>query len=156
MGTYQPRLPATAPTRINVRRLKVPFPRKLKRWWYDDNPYLTHFFNALSSVFPEGEKFFINSVRNYQDEIVDPALKSEVTAFIAQEAHHGQSHKALNQLIEDNGASHNMTKKKMTMFINNMRKVLGSESCELNKLDRLQERFRLLDLETFIEGKNYE
>ena len=42
------------------------------------------------------------------------------------------------------------------MFINNMRKVLGSESCELNKLDRLQERFRLLDLETFIEGKNYE
>tara|TARA_Y100000589_G_scaffold178401_1_gene168970 strand:+ start:396 stop:623 length:228 start_codon:yes stop_codon:yes gene_type:complete len=62
----------------------------------------------------------------------------------------------LFQLIEDNGASHNMTKKKMTMFINNMRKVLGSESCELNKLDRLQERFRLLDLETFIEGKNYE
>ena len=59
----------------------------------------------------------------------------------------------LFQLIEDNGASHNMTKKKMTMFINNMRKVLGSESCELNKLDRLQERFRLLDLETFIEGK---
>ena len=54
----------------------------------------------------------------------------------------------LFQLIEDNGASHNMTKKKMTMFINNMRKVLGSESCELNKLDRLQERFRLLDLET--------
>ena len=62
----------------------------------------------------------------------------------------------LFQLIEDNGVSHNMTKKKMTMFINNMRKVLGSESCELNKLDRLQERFRLLDLETFIEGKNYE
>ena len=62
----------------------------------------------------------------------------------------------LFQLIEDNGASHNMTKKKMTMFINNMRKVLGSESCELNKLDRLQERFRLLDLETFIKGKNYE
>ena len=31
----------------------------------------------------------------------------------------------LFQLIEDNGASHNMTKKKMTMFINNMRKVLA-------------------------------
>lgn len=62
----------------------------------------------------------------------------------------------LFQLIEGNGATHNMTKKKMTMFINNMRKVLGSEICELNKLERLQERFRLLDLETFIEGKEYE
>jgi len=103
MGTYQPRLPAAAPTRITVRQLRIPFPRKLKRWWYDGNPYLTHFFNALSSTFPEGEKFFINSVRNYQDVIVDPALKGEVKKFIAQEAHHGQSHKALNQLIEDNG-----------------------------------------------------
>ena len=62
----------------------------------------------------------------------------------------------LFQLIEGNDATHNMTKKKMTMFINNMRKVLGSEICELNKLERLQERFRLLDLETFIEGKEYE
>ena len=67
-----------------------------------------------------------------------------------------QINKNLFQLIEGNGATHNMTKKKMTMFINNMRKVLGSEICELNKLERLQERFRLLDLETFIEGKEYE
>ena len=103
MGTYQSRLPTTAPTRITVRRLKVPFPRTLRRWWYDGNPYLTHFFNALSSVFPEGEKFFIHSVRNYQGDIVDPILKSEVKTFIAQEAHHGQSHKALNQLIEESG-----------------------------------------------------
>ena len=33
---------------------------------------------ALSSVFPDGEDFFVKSVRHYRDQITDPALKKQV------------------------------------------------------------------------------
>ena len=36
-------------------------------FWNDGDPVLTRFFDALSIHFPDGERFFIQSVRNYQD-----------------------------------------------------------------------------------------
>ena len=52
-------------------------------------------FNALSLTFPIGERLFIDSVRNYRDQL-SGALLAETKAFIAQEAIHSREHVGLN------------------------------------------------------------
>lgn len=74
-----------------------------QRYWLDGHPLKTHVMNALSAVFPVGERFFIDSVRLYEDKIQDPALRQEVKTFIAQEAHHTKEHIALNKSLAEQG-----------------------------------------------------
>src|SRR5699024_1484450 len=54
--------------------------------WHADGPNVTQFMNALSLLFPAGERMFIDAVRSYRDDIPDPDLKKAATAFIGQEA----------------------------------------------------------------------
>jgi len=56
----------------------------------------SHFAATLSALFPDGEDFFVRSVRHYRDQITDPVLKRQVAGFIGQEAMHGREHRALN------------------------------------------------------------
>lgn len=76
---------------------KLPADRILD--WHGDGPAITAFVNALSVMYPEGERFFIQSVRHFRDAIDDPALKSAVTAFIGQEAMHGREHDNWNEAL---------------------------------------------------------
>jgi len=50
-------------------------------------------------VFPDGEDFFVRSVRNFRDEITDPELKRQVAGFIGQEAMHGREHRVFNDRL---------------------------------------------------------
>jgi predicted metal-dependent hydrolase len=63
----------------------------------------SHFTAALSSLFPDGEDFFVRSVRHYRDRITDPALKRQVAGFIGQEAVHGREHRELNDRLAELG-----------------------------------------------------
>lgn len=65
--------------------------------WHGDGRAVTAFINALSVIFPEGERFFIDSVRHYREQIKDPALKEAVKGFIGQEAMHGREHERWNE-----------------------------------------------------------
>lgn len=67
--------------------------------WHSGNAFKTAYFNALSMLFPIGEKFFIDSVRHFRDQIDDPRLLSEITAFQGQEAMHRQEHQHYNETI---------------------------------------------------------
>jgi predicted metal-dependent hydrolase len=58
---------------------------------------------VLSSLFPEGEDFFVRSVRNYRSRIDEPTLKSQVAGFIGQEAMHGREHRAFNDRLAELG-----------------------------------------------------
>ncbi|KTC63586.1 metal-dependent hydrolase [Pseudomonas fluorescens ABAC62] len=60
--------------------------------WHEQGPFITHFFNALSLLFPQGELFFMDSVRHYRQRVEDPALKKEIQGFIGQEAMHSREH----------------------------------------------------------------
>ena len=101
MGTYQH--PIASTLEVRPRQVDFHFPADLPRHWYNDNPYITHVLNALSAVFPEGERFFIETVRHYQPQIKDPALSKDIRGFIGQEAHHGNQHEEFNQLVERHG-----------------------------------------------------
>nr|WHW29701.1 putative metal-dependent hydrolase [uncultured bacterium] len=67
--------------------------------WLDDDPFLTAFFNALSISFPAGEKFFIDSVRLFKDEISDPVLIEEIKGFCGQEGFHRREHQRYNEAL---------------------------------------------------------
>lgn len=64
--------------------------------WHGDGVGVTQFINALSVFFPAGERFFIDSVRNYLSHIDDPQLQAAVRGFIGQEAMHGREHDRWN------------------------------------------------------------
>ena len=79
------------------------FSEDSKRYWYADNSFLTTFWTTLSSLFPEGETFFVDSVKNYRHEIKDQLLKDQVSGFIGQEALHPKEHQALNDMADPHG-----------------------------------------------------
>jgi hypothetical protein len=63
----------------------------------------SHLVAALSSVFPDGEDFFVRSVRHYRDQIDDAELKHQVAGFIGQEVTHGREHRAFNDHLDTLG-----------------------------------------------------
>ncbi|HEY3811571.1 MAG TPA: metal-dependent hydrolase [Acidimicrobiales bacterium] len=69
----------------------------------DGDLILSHVTAALSSVFPDGEDFFVRSVRRFRDQITDPELKRQVNGFIGQEAMHGREHRAFNDHLSQLG-----------------------------------------------------
>lgn len=77
----------------------------IPRWWFGDDAFKTRFFDAMSLLFPEGEKFFIQCVRDYRDQITDPTLLAQVKDFTYQEGQHGMVHTAYNRRIADQGVA---------------------------------------------------
>jgi predicted metal-dependent hydrolase len=67
--------------------------------WLDNNAFLTAFFNTMSITFPVGEKFFIDSVRHYRGDIIDPALLQNIKGFCGQEGFHRREHQRYNEQL---------------------------------------------------------
>ncbi|SFM57234.1 metal-dependent hydrolase [Marinobacter pelagius] len=88
---------------IKPQRMGFEFGEQVPRYWLNDNYLLSHMMNALSVLFPQGEQFFVDSVRQFRDQITDPKLKEEVRGFIGQEAMHSLEHIAMNQHVRDQG-----------------------------------------------------
>ena len=74
-----------------------------KHFAADGDIILSHLAASLSAVFPDGEDFFVRSVRNFRDQITDPELKRQVAGFIGQEALHGREHRAFNNRLAELG-----------------------------------------------------
>ncbi len=77
---------------IPVRRPDLELSREIPRHWNGGDAFASHFFDALSSTFPDGEAFFVRSVQRYRDRIDDPALRRAMQAFAGQEAQHRRQH----------------------------------------------------------------
>jgi predicted metal-dependent hydrolase len=90
-----------------------------KHFAVDGDLVSSHVAAALSSLFPDGEDFFVKSVRHYRDQITDPDLKRQVAGFIGQEAIHGREHRVLNERLAELGyptkAYEKITKKGLEM-----------------------------------------
>lgn len=76
---------------------------QIPRFWFNNDPFRSRMFDALSLTFPEGERYFIKSVRLFRAQITDPALQQRVTDFIQQEAQHGIAHEKMNQGMKQQG-----------------------------------------------------
>lgn len=75
----------------------------IPKYWLGGDAFKTRFFDAMSLLFPEGEKFFIVCVRDYKDQITDPVLKAQVKDFTYQEGQHGIVHTQFNNRVKAQG-----------------------------------------------------
>ena len=81
------------------REPKLDIDASLGRDWHGGDPFKTALFNAFSITFPTGERFFIDAVRAFEDDITDPLLREHMKCFIGQEAQHGREHQHYNQTL---------------------------------------------------------
>lgn len=96
--------PRGAIANIPPRRMDFDFVEAdAPRYFYGNDPFLSHFWNTFSSLLPEGEAFFVQAVRHYRDQITDPLLKAQVAGFIGQEAMHSKEHLAFNNMMGSKG-----------------------------------------------------
>lgn len=92
------------PSDLHIQPRDMAFGREAScaRWWLGGDPIGTAFYNALSVTFPLGERFFMDSVRHYRG-VAPPALKSQIAAFLAQEAMHTREHIFFNKQVAAHG-----------------------------------------------------
>jgi predicted metal-dependent hydrolase len=64
---------------------------------------MSHVVAVLSAMFPNGEDFFVRSVRHYRDQLDDPDLREHVNQFIGQESNHRRAHRELNDRLANLG-----------------------------------------------------
>ncbi|HAU15889.1 MAG TPA: metal-dependent hydrolase [Gammaproteobacteria bacterium] len=85
------------------RNLQFYLPKDKIDNWNGGGAHWTQFMNTLSIFFPAGERFFIQSIRNYRKDVVDKELKKAVSAFIGQEAFHTREHEEYNEAMVEAG-----------------------------------------------------
>jgi predicted metal-dependent hydrolase len=104
MTTLAPPTRAVPPRDVRTRRIAFDYPESdLPRHFAEGDLLASHLIAMLSSFFPEGEDFFVQSVRNYRDQVTDPNLKKQVSGFIGQEAIHGREHRRFNARLQERG-----------------------------------------------------
>ncbi|MGH3518067.1 MAG: metal-dependent hydrolase [Haloechinothrix sp.] len=89
---------------VRTRRIRFDYPTgSLDRHYVQGDLVMSHVVAVLSATFPEGEDFFVRSVRHYADQVTEPELKAQVGGFIGQEVTHGREHRALNERLRQMG-----------------------------------------------------
>jgi predicted metal-dependent hydrolase len=95
--------PAQPRFSLQVRRPDFDLASDLPHYWNGGDAVATHTLNALSSVFPDGEAFFVRSVQRFRDRIDDPELLRAIQGFAGQEAQHSHQHDRHLALLVDQG-----------------------------------------------------
>ena len=104
-------------------------PAVVPRDWAQGDPYETTFLNALSLLFPEGERFFVDSVKQHKPHVTSPELAAAVRGFIGQEAMHSKEHRAFNELLVAHGyTAAPQIEARLRTFLEGVRKVFSPRS----------------------------
>ncbi|HEX2848961.1 MAG TPA: metal-dependent hydrolase [Acidimicrobiales bacterium] len=74
-----------------------------KHFAIDGDIVMSHVLAVLSSVFPDGEDYFVRAVQRVQARITHPALRADVDGFVGQESMHGREHRVLNDRLAELG-----------------------------------------------------
>jgi uncharacterized protein len=74
-----------------------------KHFAADGDIVMSHVLAVLSSVFPDGEDYFVRSVEAVRHRVEDPKLRKDVEGFIGQESMHGREHRVLNARLAELG-----------------------------------------------------
>ncbi|NKG33223.1 metal-dependent hydrolase [Acinetobacter junii] len=123
MKTNSTRLPASFP----VRRMDYNFENTPKYWCAND-PAMTHYFTGLSTLFPEGESYFVRSVRALREHAkLNEALDREISAFIGQEAMHSKEHHAFHISAQQHGLNPESLEKVTGIVLKGLEKIFSKK-----------------------------
>jgi predicted metal-dependent hydrolase len=83
---------------------------KENRIWNSEGIVMTHFLNAFQSLFPQGERVFIEAVRDCVAQNIssieqDSILKDDLAHFIEQEGRHSVVHEKWTKALTETGYS---------------------------------------------------
>ena len=125
----------TVPRReITTRRIAFPFdslPAKGPHHFAGGDLIMSHVVAMLSAMFPDGEDFFVATVRDQRDRITDPELRRQVGRFIGQEAVHGREHRALNERLQRLGYRTRQVERAVDIALNRMARRLLPPTAQL-------------------------
>lgn len=86
---------------IEPRNMNFEIEKLLATDWHSGDPFKTAYFNALSIMFPLGEKAFIDAVNAFRGDVSDPKLLEEIRGFVGQESIHAREHQVYNKTLCD-------------------------------------------------------
>ncbi|WP_196781981.1 metal-dependent hydrolase [Acinetobacter shaoyimingii] len=110
-----------------VRRMDYQF-NNIPRYWCNNEPSFTHFFTALSTLFPEGESYFVRSVRALRAKAKNnPRLDREIGAFIGQEAMHSKEHHAFHLSAKQHGLDPESLEKVTGIILKGIERVFSKK-----------------------------
>jgi hypothetical protein len=89
--------------RFDIRHDTPEAKATVPRYWHGGRRSVTAFFDNLSIFFPEGERFFVRSVRAYDRRAKDETLREAVRAFCGQEGIHSREHVRYNEMLAAEG-----------------------------------------------------
>ena len=95
-------LPTPADLTITPRDRRFGREAVTPRLWHGGRVEATAIYNALSSTFPIGEAYFVESVRAFAKG-TPPKLAGEIKAFTTQEVIHSREHDAFNKRAAEAG-----------------------------------------------------
>lgn len=110
---------------IKPTRMNFSFGNNVPHYWLDNDPFSTHFLSVLSTFFPDGERFFVDSVRALRDKVDDKKRQKAISGFIGQEAMHSLEHTAMNDLLEERGLPANKATNTALAMLNFGRRWFG-------------------------------
>ena len=93
----------TPPPIIPREKLDFGLDGDIPKYWLNGDPFKTRFFDALSTLFPVGERFFITCVRDFKDCTTDPKMLQDIKDFTRQEGQHGIVHTRYNDRLKAQG-----------------------------------------------------
>ena len=85
------------------RKFKVDWNQDLPKYYFDNSPFKTHFFNSISLQFKEGERFFIETVKMHRDSVTNKQQLADIDSFIKQESWHSYTHQQYNNWLTSQG-----------------------------------------------------
>ncbi len=87
---------------ITPRDLDVDF-EPVPRHWLAGSAAATAVANGVNLLFPDGERFFVRSVKHYLDRISDPELRAQIKGFFGQEGRHAREHERWSAILRRQG-----------------------------------------------------
>ncbi|MFZ5628612.1 MAG: metal-dependent hydrolase [Spirochaetota bacterium] len=87
---------------MTVRKNKETFAEPVPAHWAGKDALQSHVLNVLSLMFPDGEAFFIRSVKHFADRATSAKMQADIKAFIGQEMQHSMAHERFNAAVAKN------------------------------------------------------
>lgn len=86
-----------------LRKPNYKFSENIERYWFNHSIFKTHLANALTLLFPDVEKFFVRTVKNFLPDVKNEQLRKAILAFIGQETQHSIQHEKFWKNLQAQG-----------------------------------------------------
>jgi uncharacterized protein len=137
--------------KVTYRRMQFDFEATgFEKYWHDGSPFISFFWDAMSTAFPPGEKFFIDSARSLRAFTDDLNLRAEISGFCRQEGHHTAQHIKFNRTVAAQGFDVSRLEARFANLLDRVR--LRSEPLDMLAISMALEHFTAGFAEQYLQN----